>query len=206
MKFEEIYPGSDDVKIFATSKNWRIGLSDNLDEPLDIPVGLYCSAINMYEATGEKQFKAYPYYIEIEIMVAKPNKKFYEGDGEPDALSLIEDTHSYMGGVPVTHHFIRTDAINKKLIEKLKSKDAKIMTENPQFGTVAAQLGRGAEFSYPVFKTAEGAEKFLKDLVRSYGDVMLGMMVGFILDGPINMVGETGWSVMEYQVTGERQR
>lgn len=206
MKFEEIYPGSDDVKIFATSKNWKVGLSDALDEPLDIPVGLYCSAINMYEATGEKEFKQYPYYIEIEIMAAKPHKSFYEGEGTPDALSLIEDTHSYMGGVPVTHQFISTDGLNKKLMDNLKSKDAKIRTETPTFGTVAAQRGRGAEFSYPVFKTAEAAEKFLKDLVRSYGDVIMGMMVGFILDGPINMIGETGWSVIEHQVTGERSR
>lgn len=200
---EEIDFGTDDVIFFVTSPSWNVQLGD-IDK--DVPVGLYCSAIDMYEATGENEFKQYPYYIEIEIMAAHPSKKFYEGEGKPNQIGLIWDTHSYMGGVPVTDKFLSVDESNKKIIDQLKSKDAKVIVEEPQYGSVAARRGRGTEFSYPVFKTREAAEKFLKDLVEEYADLIMGIMVGFMLDMPINMVGDDGWSIIEKQVMGPRNR
>ena len=77
-----------------------------------------------------------------------------------------------------------------------------IVTKKSDFGTVAAQYGQGYEFKYLQFKTEDACEKYVNFLVENRADCLMGMMIGFILDAPINMVGDSGWSVIEKQLKG----
>lgn len=194
IKYTEIVEG----QYVAESKHW----SCEIDER--IPLAYHIEVLNMDDATGEPEYKQYPFVVSISIIAAKPSKKFYEGDGKADRYSTIYDCVSYMGGVPVDHKFLDTDKLNKNITEELKAKQAKLVTYKANFGTLAAQRGAGAEITYPQFKDHDVALAWAKELVSSYGD-MLMTLVGFTLDQPINMAGDNGWSTIEHQVTGERK-
>lgn len=184
----------------AEQKGWQCTLGD---DDKSVPLCYIMEVIDMHGATGEAEFKKYPYLVSIGMMAVKPHKSFYEGEGKADRLSTIYDCNSYMGSVPVDHKLIQTDSLNKKIMSKLKSGDACLVTQKPQFGTFAAQNGKGAEFQYPQFKTAEAAYEFGKQLIENYGNVTM-TLCGFLLDQPINMMGETGWKTIETQVNGRK--
>lgn len=193
LTFKDTYNG-----FVAFNPNWICGLEDNDD----VELALYCEITDMYEATGEKEFEQYPIVASIQIVVADPHKSFDESDNkDANRLSLISDMVSYMGGVPVDHDYISTDKSNKDITSHLKIKDACLVTHTHDFGTLAAQRGKGTSFSYPQFKTEDAAKAWVQELIKLYGDTLM-MMVGFTLDRPINMIGDTGWKTIEQQVKG----
>lgn len=195
----EIFGG----QYFVECEGLNVGLGDS---DADTPVGLYVEIIDMDGATGEPEFKDYPYLVSFELMAANPHPSFAEDvshAGEPDQLNLIYDAKSYMGGVPVDHTL--TLAVNGGIDEIVKlftPAEAKLVKSRPQYGTYAAQNGPGAEIKYLQFATAEAAERYVDWILQNRAGV-LSMMVGFILDRPINMMGETGWNVIERQVRGK---
>jgi hypothetical protein len=190
IKFEEIYEGH----LIASNPTWKCGLEDDMDTELS----LYVEIIDMAEATGEAEFENAPFIVSVEIVAANPHRDFYEGDGEPSRMGLLSDTKSYVGGVPIDHRLIETDRINLNLTNKLRAKDAVIVRERRD-----SQNGRGAELVYPRFTSAEAAEKWVKKLIQSYGNVLM-TMVGFTLDQPINLMGEDGWSIIRKHVSGPK--
>lgn len=192
-KFTEIYEGH----IIAEKKVWTCEVEDK-----EVPLAIYIEILDMKEATGEPEFKQYPFVVSFGIMAAKPHKSFYEGEGKVERLSLLSDCHSYMGSVPIDHLLLETDKLNKNITLELKAKDAQLTTHKAEFGTLAAQQGKGAEITYPQFKTYEAAEKWAKTMVEKYADVHM-MCVGFVLDRPINMMGEPGWNTITKQVEGK---
>ena len=195
-KFAEYTEGH----IVATSKHWSCTMGD---DDKRVPLAIYIEILNMDDATGEKQFKHYPYVVSFSIVSGKPHKSYNEADtSKPDVLSLIYDAHSYMGGVPIDHTLLNTDKLNEDLTSDLKAKEAKLVTEAQNFGTLAAQQGKGAEITYPQFKTYDAAEKWAKEMVLRYGDPTM-TLCGFILDRPINMIGDSGWSVIESMTFGK---
>ncbi len=198
---------------YVTDKSFRFSLEDDRDRKF----GILFEILDMYEATGEKEYKQYPFLVSASIMADKCHKSFGESDRDfkPTKLDLIYDTNSYMGGVPVDHvltHAIRShsegfndlEESNFKLVAKqFSALEAKVVTQKQDFGTIAAQKGREHEHSWLQFKTFEAAEKFMKYLIENRVSAM-SMLIGFTLDKPINMMGETGWSVMSHQVKGSR--
>jgi hypothetical protein len=184
--------------VIAFNKEWMCELDDK-----EVELALHCEISDMFEATGEKEFKEYPYLVSVSIIAANPHESFNELDEKykPDKFSLIEDCVSYMGGVPVDHKLIETDKLNHDITSKLIAKDAMLVKTTHDFGTVAAQKGRGTVTVYPQFSTEEAAKEWTKELIRLYGNTLMGL-VGFVLDAPINMVGDTGWRVVEKQVKG----
>ena len=192
VKFTEVYEGL----IFAENKSWNCSLNDK-----DIPLAYYIEIINMDDVTGEPEYKQYPYLVSISIVTSKPHKSFYEGDGKANKYSLMQDMVNYMGGVPIDHDLLSTDKLNKNITDELKAKDAKIVTHKQFYGTLAAQRGPSAEITYPQFKNYENAGAWAKELIKLYGGMHM-LLCGFLLDRPINLMGETGWSVIERQVGG----
>jgi hypothetical protein len=178
------------------SKRWSCTISGKT-----VPLVLLMEVLNMEEITGEEEFQDYPYLVSVSLMVARPHKSFYDGEGKPSKSELLYYCHQYMGGVPFDHELIRIDSLNNNIMGELKAKQAKIKTTKHDYGTIAAQEGKGSSFSYPMFKDSESAYEFGKQLIEAYGDTLLGL-VGFILDKPINLVGETGWGVLKKQLKG----
>ena len=201
-----------DSHIYSTSKNWTFGLGD--DESRQF--GIMFEVIDMDEATGEPEFKDYPFVVSASIVADKPHESFNEGMDEgykPTKSDLLYNTMSYMGGVPVDHTL--SDAIKNSdesehlnafdsLSSKFSVNEATVRGETPKYGTVAAQRGPLVEHRYLQFKTQDAAEKYVKLLLDRAG--CLGMMIGFILDRPVNMVGETGWDVISKHVHGANSK
>lgn len=197
IKFTGLYSEDAEGLHIAENKSWHCEINDK-----KIPLCLIMEVLDMDGATGEPEFKQYPFIVSIGIIAAKPHKSFYEGKGKPNKLGLISDCNGYMGSIPVDHKLLRTDALNKNLMGDLKAKSAKIVTHKQNFGTLAAQEGKGSEISYPQFKTAEDAYNFGRALIENYGNTLM-TLVGFTLDQPINMMGEDGWKEIKTMVEGK---
>lgn len=182
---------------YVTDKNWVFGLSSK-----ERQFGLMFEVVDMYDATGDEKFEDYPILVGAAIMADKPHKSHYEGDGKPDHDGLLMDTYGYMGGVPVEH--ILLHSVNGKFGEIAKEfsvTEAKVVVEEPKFGTAASQGHKRIE--YLQFKDNDAAQKFIRLLLEKRVGV-LGMMIGFILDMPINLMGHDGWSVLRSQVNPKR--
>ena len=195
-KLQEIYDG----RYYYTEPSFNFSLDDDKQRRF----GLHVEVLNMLDATGEIEFESAPYIVSVSIVADKPHKSFDESnDGKTSKLALIEDCISYMGGVPVDH--VLQDAVNGGFDEIKKQftlDEAVLIKEKMTFGTIAAQKGKDAEYQYLRFKTEDAANKYVQLLLKRAS--ALTMMIGFILDRPVNMMGETGWSVIEKQVKGCR--
>lgn len=191
-------------EVFITNKNWKCQLDEK-----DIQLGYYIQVTNMLDATGEKEFEQYPYLFSIGILPKNCHRSFSIDagleDSEAKEYSYLGDVNNYMGSVPADHVLLNTDSINKKLLDSLTIKDACLITTKPSHGTVAAQQGPGAEFTYPQFKDEDSCMSFAKQLVEAYGSTHM-CLIGFLLDKPINMVGDTGWGIIETAVNGIKLR
>ena len=196
MKLTEIHEG----KYYVTDKNWLIHLDENKGHQF----GIYIEIVDMFEMTGEKEFKQYPFSVSMSLVADKPHKSFYEGEGRPTKLGLIEDCVGYMGGVPVEHVLwgVKTAGTDyEKIIAMFSPKEACVIEETQQFGTWAAQNGKDKPMQYMRFKTHDAAYKYTEQMMKLTG--CLGMMIGFILDRPINMMGETGWRTITKMINGK---
>jgi hypothetical protein len=184
----------------ALNPNWTCEI-----EGETIPLALHIEVIDMKDATGEPEFKDYPFLASISIVAANPHKSFDESnDGDAEGLSLVMDAVGYMGGVPVDDKFLSLDKLNQDATGELKAKVAKLVTRSYDYGTTAAREGAGASLTYPQFKTGEAAHKWAVEMIQNYGDVLMGIQVGFILDQPINMAGNDGWETIRKMVEGRK--
>lgn len=181
----------------AENESWNCEINDK-----EIPLCIIMEVLDMHGATGEPEFEQYPFIVSIGIIATKPHESFYEGEGEFNKLDLIYDCNGYMGSIPIEHKLLKIDSLNKNLMDELKSKSAKIVTQRQEFGAVAAQNGKGSEISYPQFKTAEAAYNFGQSLINNYGDILM-ITVGFVLDQPINMIGYDGWKQINTMIEGK---
>lgn len=179
---------------YTTSKEFKFELEDGKRRQF----GVMYEIIDMNEASGGAEFKNYPYVVTASIMVDKPNKRFYEGQDKPDRINLLIDCHEYMGGVPVDHILLNEIGDANEIFEQFKINEAMLVSTNPDFGTYAAQYGKDSEFNYLQFKTIESAEKFIELLIKR--SPTLATIIGFILDRPINMVGDTGWNTLNEMI------
>ena len=202
-----------DNMIYATDKSFTLGLEDSQHQ-----FGVLFDIVDMQEATGEPEFDQYPFIVSASIMVNNPHESFADdcglSDGQKlDRLDLIAEVSAYMGGVPVDH--VLTDEIQHAgsveigsqggfawLANGFKVSEAMVKTQSYDFGTVAAQRGKGVKASYLQFKTEAAARKYVKMLVNHRLSA-LSMLIGFILDRPVNMIGDTGWETIRAQVNGK---
>lgn len=194
------------IFLYQTDKNWTFSLEDGKSRQF----GISYEILDMKDATGEPEFKDYKYVVSASIMAHKVHKSFDEsGNDKPDLFSLRWDCERYMGGIPIDHilqSVTRGDESNedgfKNIVDQFTPFEAKIVTNEAQFGTYAAQNGRGAEHSYLQFKTIEAAKKYIQ-ILATRAPIMQAL-IGQTLDRPINMMGDDGWSVITKQVKGCR--
>lgn len=203
-KIDKIDMCSEILNVYAS--DWACYMeTDDSGEERSIELVLVARIIDMYEATGEEEHKNAPWSLEIDILPRNCHRSISVDMGcDEDSVgefSHLADVYSYCGGVPVIHKLLETDSINNKIMGELKAKDAVIKTIKPEFGTVAAQKGRNFAFSYPQFTNVDAAEKFAEKLIKEYGPTIMSL-VGFTLDAPINMAGDSGWSTIETCVKG----
>jgi len=192
INFKDSYNG-----LVAFNPNWVCELDEK-----EVELALHIEIIDMKEATGEKEYEQYPFLVSISVIAANPHESFNEDEAnKATQMSLIEDCMSYMGGVPIDHKFIETDRLNQDITGNLKAKEAMLITIASNFGTYAAQNGKGSKLTYPQFKTKSAAEIWAKQLVKLYSGSLM-TLIGFTLDMPINMMGDIGWGVIEKQSNG----
>lgn len=178
---------------YLTDESFKLQLSDGKDRQF----GVAFRVLDMYDATGEDEFKKYPFAVEVDIVLDNPHKSFFEEDiKDPDKYMIIESCMSYMGGVPITHLLEQRVYTNDSkgfggLCKNVDKDECKIKSRKDAQG----------EHKYIMFKTYEAAVKYLTNMVNDRCGV-LSIMIGFILDKPVNLIGETGWSVIEHQVRG----
>ena len=208
-EIQEIRNDGETCYLYATNPSWVFGLEDGEQRQF----GLFIEILDMFEATGEEEFEDFPINVEISIVAHKPSPEFAEVNGwdglDPeDTLAMIECAYSYCGGVPVSH--ILQDEISREgdkglagTLRGIDPRGYKIVEKKAEFGTVAAQRGPNYVFSYPRFQDHDNmadARQHVANLLERAS--ALGMMIGFILDRPINMAGHSGWSTMTTWVYG----
>jgi hypothetical protein len=198
-KLHELYDyGGDEAVYYATDKNWIAGLDDDADTQL----ALIFEALNLEEATGEDQH-GYPWVLTASIVPAYPGQKWMDkasasgaGDGIDDPVTALESSYQYGGGIPVTHDLLEIKGGGSDL-NKFDRKQVQWRKSKETFGTVAAQRGPGTVFEYPMFAESDDAIAFAKELLKR-APALFGL-IGFFLDRPINMAGETGWDTLRSQ-------
>jgi len=194
-----------DNYIYVTNKSWQFGLDDEVHRQF----GILFEILDMDEATGEKEYEQYPFIVSASIIADKCHESFNEsGHDKPTKFDLIYDCNSYMGGIPIDH--VLTNQVKSSdeskdsfgsVCDIFKLDEACICSIKNDFGTIAAQQGKGTEHKYLQFKTDDAARKYIDFIIQNRVSC-LGIMIGFILDRPINMIGDSGWSVIEKQVKG----
>lgn len=200
-----------DNMVYVTDKTWKFGLEDKFHQ-----FGIIFEIVDMHEATGEKEFKDYPFVVAASIMADKVHPSFNESSDKPTKTSLLCDCIGYMGGVPIDHTLVNGVQGSEEakglpendnstefdlVANQFKVSEARIKTFKSDYGAIAAQQGKGTEHRYLQFKTEEACQKFI-DYLLKYRVSAMGMMIGFVLDKPINMIDDNGWSVVEKQVNG----
>lgn len=167
-----------------TKKNWLCSINDET-----IQLQYTVEVTDMYEATGENEYKNYNYVFCIGLMPVKFGPKCLNKSKQDENEPTLYDVISYYGqAIYMEQRFIDTDLINKKLIEQLKINQACQVEYQCRF------TKENKTFLH--FKTEQDALKFAELLIKNYGDVFMSL-IGFELDRPVNLVGEDGWSQIE---------
>jgi len=165
-------------------------------------LALHVEVIDMLQATGEDEFEdGYSIVANIGVVALRPHKSFNKSENNnPDNLSLIYDTVSYIGSVPVDDKLQNLD--DNKTMLKLKILDAKLKTHVADFGTVAARYGKGEKFTHPMFKEFSPALRYVKTLIKKHANEMFSN-IDDILNEPINMFGNCGYETINKMIEGK---
>lgn len=187
-KIECIYNHGYQLKQYYKN-GWKCELENG------VPMTILVEVTDMYDATGEEEFKDYSFVFSIGLINKNINQtilnKVVDGD---DFTPSVSDVIGYYGmNCYIDQALIDTDLINQKLINELKINDACLSTYKCRF--------TGQDKTTIRFKTENAAFDFAEMLINSYGDTMM-TLIGFTLDKRINLAGETGWKQTELFETG----
>lgn len=174
----------DDNTIYVTNENFKLYLDDDIPHQFGVLFKIYDSS-----DFDDYNNKNYPFIIDSGIIVDNPHSSFNE-DEYSNHISTIMDCDAYMGTVPIVNFINKCvsspnkDAFNE-LVEYFSIKECSIVDKN-----------------YLQFSTIESCHKYIdfiiKNRLRS-----LPISVGFILDQPLNMLGETGWDTITKMIKGK---
>ena len=186
MKIEDLGEYSEgESMLWMENKSWICQLEDERN----IHLGLMVETINWPEAVGdEAPDKEYPVglYGEIYVVPKEMSKKFKSSVASssgitPDEVS-VTDVKGYSGGVPVTTVLEGIEGAKKPDIDSkvIKWKDGRVER---------------------YFKNEEDAKKWARE-VYAHNASGLFLLIGFTLDRPVNMIGNTGWDIIRHQKKG----
>lgn len=180
---KKIYDDSYQISQYY-KKGWQCSLGDDKDVPLTMVLEI----TNMYDATGENDYKDYNYVATIGLV----NLNIHESVQSKVADGETYDLPSLLGYYGVNCYLddkiMQLDIDNQRLFEKLPISKACLSTYKCRFS--------GKDKQYLKFKTYDDAKKFSESLIESYGQTIM-TLVGFYLDNPINLIGETAWKQTE---------
>ena len=164
--------------IVFKDKNWTAILSEK-----EIKLNLVCEAIDMDGATGETM-DGYPIMLACAIMVDSKDmsKKYKKEVSQSMESSTIFDAYEYSGGVTVNHTLNSITEV--KPVSHTNAK-CKIIDDKKWGKEVWCE-------------TTDDALQYAKDIYSSKAEALFGL-VGFVLDQPINRIGNTGWDILEQQ-------
>lgn len=162
----------------------------------EIPMTMVVEVINMLDATGEDEYKDYPVVFSVGMLNKNIHKSIQESiDCYPDDTPNTDDILSYYGmNCYLDEVMYEMDSSNKNLKKDLSIDTACISNYECRFTKKQKQ--------YLKFKTEEAAFNFAEKLVLEYGNTIM-TLVGFYLDRPVNLVGQTGWDQTEKLEKGE---
>lgn len=186
-----------DNYFYVTDKSFTFTLDDDKSRQF----GVLFEVTDMLEATGDPEYSQYPFLVSASIVSDKVHKSLSEIE-KPNKFSLIYDAYNYMGGVPIDHVLLEEFGDFEEIANRFKVTQAMMVEVEHKFGTYAAQHGEGATSRYLQFKTQKDAELFIDILIKERVK-SLSSMIGFILDRPINMAGNTGWDTVIKMVEGK---
>ena len=144
-----------------------------------IKLGLICEAIDMRTVDSKYDNKKYHVTIYCSIMVQpKSLHKRYKKEvtDSSDGYCTPLDAYLYDGGIPVN-----IEGIESKAKTSVKSKLDKVKRK--------------------WFKNIGDAVQYVEDIYGNNASALF-MMVGFYLDQNVNLIGWTGWDIIEHQVLG----
>ena len=165
-------------------------LSDNKE----VKLGVIAEIIDLREFDEQYDNDPYPFVIEFSLIPLEPSQKaiqetFKGYDINPKEVEkpyLIAEIYRYFGGVPFNIESIKANDEDKFL----KEIDSEVRTRIQRLW---------GEIKVRYFRTIEDADKFIKK-VAPLRLPALSVMIGFVLDRPLNLVGWTGWDIIEHIV------
>jgi len=176
MKTTELYG-----HIYVTDQNFKFELEDDQRRQF----GVLFEALDMFGCCGEGP-ESHPYILTSGIYAHKIHQDFDETeDGSSKGLDLLLDCKGYIGGVPVD------------LIEPINNGSDEILEVFQEDEVVRDENGDLR------FKTEQDVLKVVEFIIKTRIGC-LGMMIGFILDRPLNMIGNTGWDIVKNNLYGHR--
>lgn len=167
-------------------EGWYCGVDES-----EVPMTLVVEVTNMYDATGDDDYKDYPIVFTIGMI----NKNIHESIDCDSEDRTLEDIISYYGmNMYLDDVIYNMDTANKKIRDGLTINKASISSYENRFN--------GDQQEFLKFKNEDDAFKFAEKLVKEYGDVIM-CLIGFYLDRPVNLVGNTGWEQTNLFQNGE---
>ena len=170
-----------DTGVWMTDPSWTCILEEN-----DIHLGLYVEIIDLRGYDSSEDEKEYPFLANASVMVIpeEASPEFLDDvrsgdDFEPDANDILH----YGGGVPASNFLEGIHGGPDSDVPSILKKD---------------RFGRKNRY----FKTYEDAEQYTKEVYASNAHAMFGL-IGFLLDQPINLMGNDGWSIIRLQKKNE---
>ncbi len=189
-----------DTHFVITNPDWVAGLEIKMVKLAAIAEILDYNDIDssLIPTWGDEE---YPIVVEVAIMVhpddmspdyidtilsgsglGEQDRKDYKKDRP---LSLLFDAYSYSGGVSVNMETVAGGEISKA--------ETLVRKEPSRFGSMIKSR---------YFKDFDNAEDYIRNVYAHNLQVVM-MMVGFYLDKPVNLVGTTGWDIIEQQALGK---
>lgn len=173
-----------DESLWMTDPYWKCVLEQD-----DIHLGLYVNMVDMREYDRDYNDKEYPVVLDATVMVIpeEMSPEFLEDVGgyigDPDVEPTPYDVYHYAGGVPATHILEGVTSGHKS--------DVPSIVEEDQHGK-----------KWRSFRSIEDAEQYAKEVYAYNAHAVFGL-IGFLLDRPINLVGDDGWDVIRLQKNNE---
>lgn len=137
---------------------------------------------------------SYPFGVSIGIIpkiselspLTLQNIKESCGDDSEDFTPCESDFIGYFGcSVYLDDSFFSLDMSNSKFIERFTINQAKLSSYTCRFSNKNKK--------YPLFADEEQALNYINLMITHYGKT-IASLIGFYLDKPVNLIGETGWS------------
>jgi len=175
----------DDNTIYIDDESFKC----QIEEDKDIYLGLICEAIDLRELDSRFDDDPYPVVVETQIVVAPRSldSNYLERANEGENLELNNDgikvyvSYRYSGGVPVNMESIKGSVTCDV--------DSEVRTQKHRlYGEIKVRH----------FRTVADALKYAKTVYKHNAQAVFGL-VGFYLDRTLNLIGTTGWDIINLQ-------